>query len=150
MPAIITTMAATPGGFGPLDGKTVSKNLHRFCRRLVDQGLLYRAAPHYRLVRYFLTREGADAFLATNVYLSKEQRKALNAAKAKQPKPPRLTSAPKPTFQIPRSQPVAFKPRQAAVIVWPEGVKHTIIPTPTPRNFMVSHSFVHGGMGAMR
>jgi hypothetical protein len=112
------------------------------------------------MVRYFLTQDGADNFLAANVYLPKDaRRKARNAAKAKQPKPPkktRLTSvvkpkatALKPTFHIPRSQPAAFKPRQTATIIWPEGVKHTVIPTPTPRFATFLHSFVHGSMGAM-
>lgn len=180
-PAILEG-ASSPQGFGPLEGRHISVNLHRVCRRMTAAGLLYVGKPSQRVARYFLAQADADAFVATYLAQIKENerlRKATQAngkkrvrakapPKVKPPKPPKPIKPPKPPKPPKAAKPakaarpaptplfnIARKPyvpavRVKAVIVWPEGVKHTIIPTPVPRYSTFSHSFVHGSMGVMR
>jgi hypothetical protein len=177
-PAILNG-ASSPQGFGPLEGRHISANLHRVCRRMTAAGLLYVGKPIKRVVRYFLSQADADAFVVAYLAQIKENEKLRKAAQAKSkkrvrakappkgkadkpPKPikPQRASkpkdikpaslAPKPLFNIARKPYSPPAPRASAAIVWPEGVKHTVIPTPAPRFATFSHSFVHGSMGAMR
>jgi hypothetical protein len=176
-PAILEG-ASSPQGFGPLEGRHISVNLHRVCRRMTAAGLLYVGKPSKRVARYFLAQADADVFavaylaqIKENERLRKEaQAKGKKRVRAKAPpkvkppkppkpiKPPRAVKpkaikpaarpAPTPLFNIAR-KPYVAPVRVKAVIVWPEGVKHTILPTPTPRFAVVSHNFVHSGMRQM-
>jgi hypothetical protein len=55
--------AATPAGFGATEGRHISVNLHRVCRRMADAGLLFAGKASGRVVRYFLNQADADAFV---------------------------------------------------------------------------------------
>lgn len=165
--------ASSPQGFGPIEGRHISVNLHRVCRRMTAAGLLYVGKPSQRVARYFLAQADADAFVVAYLARIKENERLRKAAgtrgkkrirakappKVKPPKPPKPIKPPRPPRAV---KPKAVKPvaslarkpyvppvRVKAEIIWPEGVKHTILPTPAPRFAVVSHSFVHSGMRAM-
>jgi hypothetical protein len=132
---LVTRKAATPEGFATTDNVAGFINLTRFCQTLAGQGALIVAKPRPGVVRYFNSQAGADTFTAANLIAPIKPKQVRNRA------PMRL--------HITR-QPPKPATRRDAEIIWPVGVKHTIMPTLAPRNTTFSHSFLHGSMGVMR
>jgi len=116
--------------------------------RLIESQLLYRGKVTGHPFRYFASKADAEAWQdATKPRVRVYEQKPPREIKPKAIKPASLP--PVPLFNIQRRPYSPPAPRASAAIVWPEGVKHTIIPTPTPRYSTFSHSFVIGGLRAM-
>lgn len=147
---LIARLAALPEGFNL---RMCNKQSTKSCAKIVGDefldGKLYRVKTSSRWIWYFANREHAEAFAGPGgVVESHPLRLDADLKPTAKPAPKVSSMARKPLSNISR-KPYVPPVRTKAVIVWPEGVKHTIIPTPVPRNFVVSHSFVHSGMRAM-
>ena len=152
--AMIARLAATPEGFSL---RKTEGHPTKSCAKIVgDQflaGEVCRVPTSSRFIWYFASREHARAFAGPHGVVEWHPLRTDSKTKpAAKPKVKVSPMPPKPTFNFPRGGLSAgsFKPKQAAVVIWTENVKHTIIPTPAPKNFTVSHSFIHGGVGVMR
>ena len=147
--ARIASLAADPAGFTLRQCNDLGA---KPCAKIVNDeflaGRLHRIVQNNRWIRYFSSRAHAAAFSPGIVVELHPLITGKAPARKAGPQPAHL--ARKPTFQIPRGVPAPVKLKQVATIIWPVGVKHTVIPTPAPRFSMVSHSFVHGSMGVMR
>jgi hypothetical protein len=170
-PAILNG-ASSPQGFGPLEGRHISANLHRVCRRMTAAGLLYVGKPIKRVVRYFLSQADADAFVVAYLAQIKENEKLRKAAQAKSKKrvrakappkgkadkppkpikPPRASKpkdikpaslAPVPLFNIQRRPYSPPAPRQAAVIVYTDSTRYSR--SVMPERFSVDVPFLRIG-----
>jgi hypothetical protein len=156
---LIEAAAKLPGGVSRLDVAPDPAQAGPFSKcvtRLIEHKLLYRGKVTGHPFRFFARLEDAEAWqAATAPRLRLYEKRPPRATQAKAAKPaakpvikPAAILAPKPLFNIQR-RPYSPPVRVKAAIIWPEGVKHTVIPTPTPRFAVVSHSFVHSGMRAM-
>lgn len=148
---MIARHAATPEGFSL---RKTEGHPTKSCAKIVgDQflaGEVCRVPTSSRFIWYFASREHARAFAGPHGVVEWHPLRIDSAPMERaKPKPKASRATHKPLHQIERRPPAAVKPKQAAAIIWPENVKRTVIPTPAPRFSMVSHSFVHGSMGAM-
>lgn len=148
---MIARHAATPEGFSL---RKTEGHPTKSCAKIVGDAFLAgevcRVPTSSRFIWYFASREHARAFAGPHGVVEWHPLR-IDSAPLLAAKPKAVHMAAKPTFSLKRSgTATTFKPKQAAAkIVWPEGVKRTVIPTPTPRFAVVSHSFVHGGLRAM-
>lgn len=123
-PAILEG-ASSPQGFGPLEGRHISVNLHRVCRRMTAAGLLYVGKPSKRVARYFLAQADADAFTVAYLAQIKENERLRKATQAKGKKRVRAKAPPK---VKPPKPPKPIKPPRA---VKPKAIKPAARPAPT-------------------
>lgn len=141
-------------GFAPLDGRAISPNFHRVCRRLVAEGLIYAGRVSTAKVHYFDSAQAALDFVARNQKPPKPVKvKAVKPPKAAKVRPVKAAKppAPKPVaakpvapkvvksvgkieFKCPpwaplKRQPWMPKPlAKSAEIIWPDDVKRTSRP----------------------
>ena len=133
--AFISAAASTPAGFRIIDAPagTLPHQAQQACSRMIRDGNLIRSTPQRLSSSYFTTQAAADAY--------KEAYAAAHPPAEKQRRPHRAvvrsaTWKPKP-------------PTKAAEIVYPQGYRHTIIPTPVPRNTTFASLLVRTDVRAM-
>jgi hypothetical protein len=136
--ATILAAAAHPKGFA-IAGHNVAQY---HCNLLMAAGKLYKAAVHVLLVRYFTTPEAAAAFMLANPWKSSKGPRNLRPTRVKRTQAQNLQVGQRKAY----SQPA---PRKDAVIVHTAATRYSSSLMPPPRNQVVTHSFMHNGMGAM-
>jgi hypothetical protein len=130
--------ASTPNGFLVADHpKTVSRDAtENRCAALVKSGALFKVRPPAGYTTYFTSMKALRAFRAkfpeTTALATAEKRRAN----------PQLRQEPSVTRQP--------TPHREAAIVYPERYIKSVRLMPAPRNQVITHSFIHGGMGAMQ
>jgi hypothetical protein len=141
---IIKFNSATPEGFSCTDALPYStvKAAHQRCRRLMDEGAIFKARVTWQLIRYFDTQEAATEFVKTHAAI--EAAKSAGASIGHAPKASRFTDH---TFSNPVGKTLARV--KNVEIIFPPGYKHTITPMAPPRNTTVEFPFIHGTMRAM-
>lgn len=152
----VATASDNPNGTSRLEcapEQSKQKPFSKCVSRMIALGLLFSGKVAGFPTRYFGNQADAEAWKTVarpkvRLYVPRPPKPTKEkVVKAKAVKP--AFTAPKPLFNIARKPYSPPSPRKPVVIIWPEGVKHTIIATPVPRFAMISHSFVHVGMGAM-
>ena len=139
---LILKLSATKEGFLFVNSLylKISKTLTSTrCGDLVKAGKVFRAKVVGHSARYFSTLNAALHFEATTLPQTETR-----DYRRKTPKPVVAKQA-----VIARSaKPVSALPKQATTF-YPPGYKHTYYPMLAPRNQVVTHRFVHSGIGAM-
>lgn len=120
----ISASAATPEGFAVamLKPEHSTNTIHNAVDWMVKHGLVFKARVSQLDVRFFTSPATAETYVLTRT------------------KPSDLT--------IVKDKAQRFG--KEAEVVYPAGYKHTVHPTPAPRNQAFTHGFVHSGVGAMR
>lgn len=154
--AAVLTQAATPEGFVVTDFPEVfaPKTAHKVCERLLAKGRLHQVTGHRIRARYFCTPAQANAYRASPPPAS--ERRVTPPAPPAPRKPsrtaavliPQQTRAQELLLRSPMTQAPAA-PRKDAEIVHTMHTLYSSRTMPPPRNTTVTHSFIHGGMGAM-
>lgn len=166
---LIRKNAATKAGYLTSDSKHLEAHLQsaKTCERMIAAGQLFRASYPGSRMRYFDSAEAVAFFQSQSkppkvTTPRKSRAKPAHLLQVKPVKPPTAIKPPKvakvravrakqKTYEIvarkPYSPPV---PRRDAEIVHTAHTRYSSTMMPTPRNTTVTHSFIHGGMGAMR
>ena len=136
--AFISAAASLPGGFRIIDAPagTLPHQAQQTCARMIRDGNLIRSTPQRLASCYFVTQAGADAY------------KAAYAAEH-QPKPKPEPKTPTKHRAVAREPWKPKPPTKAAEIVYPQGYRHTFIPTPVPRNTTYASPTVRTDVRAM-
>lgn len=127
---LVAQKAPTPEGFALADARHLAtQTTPKYCSQQVARGLLFKGKVGHTMIRYFSTAQAAKQFEADN-------------------KKPVLIAPSKPMRCMQGTAPVG--PCVAAKIVYPDRYPKTVSLMAPPRNQVVTHSFIHNGMGAMR
>lgn len=126
---LILKNAATPQGFGfaDIEGITARTNADKALDRMRAKGLIFKAKAPFPWLRFFSTAQAAHAHMLVHGNSTPAQ-------------------SPKVMANIQRLPPT----RRPVEITYAPDCKYTHGATPPQRNQVVTCSFVHGGMGAMR
>jgi hypothetical protein len=127
---LVAEKAPTPEGFALADAKHLAtQTTPKYCSQQVARGLLFKGKVGHTMIRYFSTAQAAKQFEADN-------------------KKPVLIAPSKPMRCMQGKAPAG--PCVAAKIVYPDRYPKTVSLMARPRNQVITHSFIHNGMGAMR